>query len=507
MVCRRTIATKLLAEIRSARRAAGSDFVDEVVSARLRPNPKSETIVSKKPSRVFSRRAAVLGLVLSSATGAIGAEEGHRVSRLPRVSSTASEPRRPVVVPPTVEGLFESFSADRPAKPSADLSRPRVGSVRVNAAGVRSNQFATPPPSAIFGTTDRTPARPASASRSLGGNRGTAMSWLRSSTSAASMDVSRRLISQASDEYNVQAWASAESSAWEALRWACEGVELKAREEGNPSPLPALANLQVARTSIREARDFRTVGGAEPHQSIRRLALSHRTTVLDSRPLDRLTVTDAIDSYLDEARIRLAAIATESVEAAQAMDLLAAVYLGRADASTLPSSTALTLRRAALQGQPENASLAMRLGMHLADLGLNHEARWALEHSLSLERSADATAALAAVLRRTGEHSRADQLIASSRERGPAQPNANRPRVPQVTELTPAEFAAISKPVMTGSGSGRVPAQLASARTQTLQSNIVGDEVDAPLSGNAGESSEDKPGWLKRAWRSVVKPW
>ncbi len=110
--------------------------------------------------------------------------------------------------------------------------------------------------------------------------------------------------------------------------------------------------------------------------SMRRMIMSHQTAVLDSQPIDTLTATDAIDRYLDEARVRLAGIAAKSVEAAQAMDLLAAIYLGRADARTLPSSTALCLRRAALQGQPANASLAMRLGMHLADLGLYQEARW-----------------------------------------------------------------------------------------------------------------------------------
>ena len=220
-----------------------------------------------------------------------------------------------------------------------------------------------------------------SPARGIGGltSGAAAQRWLRTSTSSASREVSRRLIEQASAEYAIGAWASAETSAWEGLRFAAEAVELASRENANsPADGPnaaALANLQIARTAIREARDFGGQYGAGDRDSIRRMAMSHQTAVLDYQPVDTLTAADAIDRYLDEARIRLSGIASQSVEAAQAMDLLAAIYLGRADVKTLPSSTALCLRRAALQGQPGNASLALRLGMHLADLGLYREAR------------------------------------------------------------------------------------------------------------------------------------
>ncbi len=84
--------------------------------------------------------------------------------------------------------------------------------------------------------------------------------WLRSSSSTASAEVARRLISQATRECSVGASLSAETSAWEAIRWAAEAVDLAERENGisasSDSAASALAKLQIARQAIREARDF-----------------------------------------------------------------------------------------------------------------------------------------------------------------------------------------------------------------------------------------------------------
>ncbi len=167
-------------------------------------------------------------------------------------------------------------------------------------------------------------------------------------------------------------------------RSICPNAKTVSRRRSD-SAASALEKLQLARQAIREARDFSGAYGSVDAEAIARMAKSHLTDVLDNQPTLGLSATDAADRYLDNARVQLAPIAAQSVEAAQAMDLLAAIYLSRADARTLPSSTALCLRRAALQGQPSNASLASRLGMHLADVGLMDEARWALEHSMSLE--------------------------------------------------------------------------------------------------------------------------
>lgn len=340
--------------------------------------------------------------------------------------------------------------------------------------------------------------------------------WLRSSTSSASFEVARRMIEQSSREYSVGAWASAETSAWEALRRAAEGVEIAARESGQDAGSgqrrlqgSALANLQIARTAIREARDFGGQYGAVDPSAIRRMVMSHETTLLDAQPIHSLSAADAIDRYLDEARVRLSGIASTSVEAAQAMDLLAAIYLGRANARTLPSSTALCLRRAAIQGQPTNPSLALRLGMHLADLGLYDEARWALQHSMNLQPTQEASDALITVLRKSGRGEEASRLIAANQSRT-LQSRRQTPRVPEVEQVTPQDFATISKPVTPRRKTNFVTGKLASARMNLLgrSSKTPSDDGVADVEVEVPASEEPKqPSRIRRFFGSLFGSW
>ncbi len=62
-------------------------------------------------------------------------------------------------------------------------------------------------------------------------------------------------------EFEVGAWLSAETSAWDAVRWAAESVDLAARDKGQSDTPTSLRDLQVARDAIREARDFSGVYG------------------------------------------------------------------------------------------------------------------------------------------------------------------------------------------------------------------------------------------------------
>jgi hypothetical protein len=223
------------------------------------------------------------------------------------------------------------------------------------------------------------------------------------------------------------------------------------------------------------------------------------------------------------------------------MDLLAAVYLSRAEVNTLPSATALCLRRAALQGQPANASLASRLGIHLADVGLFEEARWVLEHSLSIQADQQTSEALVKVLRRTGHGDAAADLIArmgggagaasiapGGTRSGPrmiapkdaAVSDPNRPRVPDITQLSPADFAALSRPVMpipkesvsstrdADSHSTRLEAtgntSFASARTNVARV-VTGDED--PSQQMIEQNVSQKPSLVRRFMDSFRSVW
>ena len=182
---------------------------------------------------------------------------------------------------------------------------------------------------------------------------------------------------------------------------------------------------------------------ADP-QAVARIARSHATKILHSEMTEGMTATDASDRYLDTARVNLARLAAASVEAAQAMDLLAATLLTRNEVKQLPASTALCLRRAAFQGQPNNADLAYRLGSQLAETGLYREAEWALQHSLSVQPNPATAAALATVLRRSGQTAEAEQVLMAYRYPAPPATSVNAPRIPQITQLSPDQFATIS---------------------------------------------------------------
>ena len=344
--------------------------------------------------------------------------------------------------------------------------------------------------------------------------------WLRSTSSSAAAEVARRLVGQATREFEVGAWMSAETSAWNAVRWAAESVDLAARERGEQVAATSLRDLQVARDAIREARDFSGVYGPVNGEAIERMALSHQTDVLDHASIEGLTATDASDRYLDHARILLAPIARQSIEAAQGMDLLAAIQLGRADAATLPSATALCLRRAALQGQPGNASLASRLGMHLADLGLLAEARWALEHSLAIENDPKTANALVQVLQRSGQHDQAARLLAQvqSQLNGSSRLATSQPggqvvagespiSVPEIVELSPQEFAAISQSVIPAEKTVRtIPATPASTTIAAKGTDVT--EQDSITSIQASKDNPaEQPGMIRRFFRSLKRVW
>ena len=340
--------------------------------------------------------------------------------------------------------------------------------------------------------------------------------WLRSSSASACARRARILVDRGTIEYGSGAWLSAEATVWEALRCAAEGIDLEERELAKAQlgirRASAIGRLQFARTAMREARDFTGIYGNADGEMIARMAISHSTDVLDGIPCDTLTGSDAADRYLDAARVALASIASRSVEAAQGMDLLAAIYLKQNEANKLHGATALCLRRAALQGQPENASLASRLGMHLLDVGLLEEARWALSHSLSIENDPATTQAYIAVLQQTGRQVEAQQIIARLQ---PAQQSIVRTdRVTAITELSPQDFVAISKPVMQPSSPrptqitpasvkiGSVPRE----QTEAGRRELRADPAYVPPYEQLPKPAS-KPGVFKRFAESVKNIW
>lgn len=272
--------------------------------------------------------------------------------------------------------------------------------------------------------------------------------WAQSMTTDSCTRRAAEHLDDAYREYSVGAWASAEASAWKALELIATGIDITERQTTVFGDAPsATGDLRSARQAILEARDFVADGAAIDPDRFRAIASSHQTSVFDDGVPAASTATEAVDRYFHYASEKLVPLASCRTSAAQAMDLIAAVLLGRDEADQLPEETALCLRRAAFAGQPTNASLASRLGEQLTAMGLDLEAEYTLHHALDLKPSTETARTLAAVMERRGKRDAAMQLTASLPNEAPADPTA--PRTPQVIELSPTEFAAISPPLNT----------------------------------------------------------
>ena len=430
------------------------------------------------------KRNAIAALLLGSlaATNSIAAEvqnNPYLVSQRPTAANTFPQKRRPTTVRPQPRRL-PAVAPESPAVAVANTTKVVVapeGPAVADELAEDKSDFAPVVRSQINSAHAALDRQITPVSAQNVGSRPHLITWLQSSTPSSERKESIQLLDQATREYNFHAWASAEATAWESLRRAAEGIDIAERKTRSPvdrSVARAARDLQIAREAIRKARDFSGIYGDLDADGVRRIVKSHRTEVLKHELAD-VPATDAIDRYLNEARVRLSRLAAYRVESAQAMDLLAAIHLGRGEPATLPSETALCLRRAALQGQPGNGSLALRLGMQLADLGLDQEARWALEHSLKIEPTREAATTLANVMQRAGNLAAAGQLKSQLRDRFPDNHRQAAVRIPEVVQLSPEEFATLSPSVIQATANS--PAVTAHALTTsgtTAQATAAG---------------------------------
>ncbi|MCC9642132.1 hypothetical protein LOC71_07590 [Rhodopirellula sp. JC740] len=345
--------------------------------------------------------------------------------------------------------------------------------------------------------------------------------YLATQTATSKLSAAWTHFQRAEVEYSTGAYASAEASAWQTLQLAAEAIDLhehhtRSRAAINTDhELPpsratsAVQQLHSGRDALTEAQDFVGPYATEDPQSIARLARSHRTAVVrqglprkkatsfnasvpSAAPAkDRLslyadmsleqtesmvasvpTSTEAIDRYLDLARMELSDVASRSLLAAQAMDLLAAIRLGRNEATQLPGPSAICLRRAAVQGQSNHPDLVAKLGFHLAEVGLIEEATWALRHSLSLRHDP-------AVLNKLNQLESRSPNASTVLKSMPMANHTPTRRTPDVIAMQPEQFANISRSV--------IPAP--SATTQNASATAAATARTTMVSGSTSRQA------------------
>jgi hypothetical protein len=268
-----------------------------------------------------------------------------------------------------------AVTSEETSHPTVVIQRPELSAKEADDIELKADNDAASVPKARFNvlaiSTEPLPSEKPSGEKSV---------FLASGSAEHFAKLSQQHFDQARQLYSTGALASAEASLWLSLEAAAESVSKSQRwqESGLIDPRKS---LDQSRTAILEARDFSGRFGDVDSTVIARMIRSHRTQTLKKTDISQWSGVDASDAYLDYARTELAGLATHSVSAARSLDLLAAVTLKRDDSASLPSATAICLRRAALQGQPNNASLAQRLSEHLADVGLHSEAHSVLAHA------------------------------------------------------------------------------------------------------------------------------
>jgi hypothetical protein len=132
---------------------------------------------------------------------------------------------------------------------------------------------------------------------------------------------------------------------------------------------------------------------------------------------------------------------------------------------------------------------------------------------LSLEKDEATTRAYIAVLQQSGRQAEAKQVSDNLQPVLGSIVNSD-PRIPTVEQLSPRQFAAISKPVMTASVGNRTNASLVSSKGPVAsQTQLVtarkNESVDPNVVPQYGEEPEtaSKPNVLQRFIGSVKRFW
>ncbi len=198
--------------------------------------------------------------------------------------------------------------------------------------------------------------------------------------------------------------------------------------------------LEIAFDAIRESEDFCGRFGVIDQNALKRMVGVHETLALKDQDLENISSLEATESYLAVARSNLALAAGGAREASDALVLLGQIekqMSRRGD--THAAAVAVTLQRAAIEIEPENAMGYRELGATLLQQGLVQQAAWALNKSVELRPTRAGYERLLEASRRLGDVDTARVCLASLED----------PRMQDeipFQQLTPEAFASTHRP-------------------------------------------------------------
>jgi len=203
------------------------------------------------------------------------------------------------------------------------------------------------------------------------------------------------------------AYFAARADCIAALRMIAQGLD---NDEATSLHSQALGD---ALTAMKEAQDFLPASGkVESELDLPAIVAGHRTPLLKDLPAERLHAMSALKQYFNFAQERLHTAAGHEVSGSMALGALGKIHVAMSDKMNpevvLSEPKAVVFLQAALLVCPRNYIAANDLGVLLAHKNDYAGARAALEHSVTVCRTAENTRNLSVVYRRLGETRLAD---------------------------------------------------------------------------------------------------
>ncbi len=210
--------------------------------------------------------------------------------------------------------------------------------------------------------------------------------------------------------------------------------------------------LQQALTALKEAEDFERTSLTES-TSVQRVVRQHQTPILQERSLDAVSPSIAAQYYRMYARDALALTADNHPWAADLYYALGKTYERESQQDGARQLTLLQHATVCFQAAhaiaPNRHHIANQLGFNLLQLDRVDEAMIALEQSIAIRPTTNAYRNLAEAYRRQGDTEQMRQAAEHANLLATREPNYSAEK-PEITEISPEEFARISPPPVAG---------------------------------------------------------
>ncbi len=226
--------------------------------------------------------------------------------------------------------------------------------------------------------------------------------------------------------------------------------------------------LEVAFDAIRESADFCGRFGVIDESALNRMVTVHETEVLKNQDITDFSALEATETYLAVAKKNLVLAAGDAREASDAL-----ILLGRIEKEMSPSgdthasSVAVTLQRAAVEIEPNNAFGYRELGTTLLNQGLTEQAIAALNRSIEIQPTRTSYQRLLEASRRLGDIDTVRECLASLQ-------NPELESEFPVLSLSPQAFAATHRPIPAAVQPAPVKPARAEAETSTAEVPKIG---------------------------------